>query len=262
MIKFFRKIRYDLLEKNKTGKYFKYAFGEIILVVIGILIAVQINNWNTERVQEIDVEDYLIRLKTEYEYNIERANYLIRDVEEHSIQVQLNLVDSVRNAFLNVIDSGNYKSILNADLYWYNQFRMQRDVHDEGAKTGILFKIQNSDLLNEIQQHHAIMNGRKEWVDKSLYKFNACDDKAVSFKFMREWTDGIKDILKNENSLDYEAIVKDNSWLLKVDSEEYQLAFLSIDKFREFLISRYGFLETEIEGNTKLISLINEELEK
>ena len=49
MIKFFRKIRYDLMEKNKTGKYFKYAIGEIILVVIGILIALQINNWNEEK---------------------------------------------------------------------------------------------------------------------------------------------------------------------------------------------------------------------
>ncbi|MCA0154279.1 DUF6090 family protein [Winogradskyella vincentii] len=49
MIKFFRKIRYDLMEKNKTGKYLKYAIGEIILVVIGILIALQINNWNEKR---------------------------------------------------------------------------------------------------------------------------------------------------------------------------------------------------------------------
>src|SRR5210317_1215466 len=49
MIKFFRKIRYDLTGKNKTGKYFKYAIGEIILVVIGILIALQINNWNIAR---------------------------------------------------------------------------------------------------------------------------------------------------------------------------------------------------------------------
>ncbi len=49
MIKFFRKIRYDLMEKNKTGKYFKYAIGEIILVVIGILIALSINNWNENR---------------------------------------------------------------------------------------------------------------------------------------------------------------------------------------------------------------------
>ena len=46
MIKFFRKIRQNLLMENKTGKYFKYAIGEIVLVVIGILIALQINNNN------------------------------------------------------------------------------------------------------------------------------------------------------------------------------------------------------------------------
>jgi len=49
MIKFFRSIRKDLMEKNKTGNYLKYAIGEIILVVIGILIALQINNWNEEK---------------------------------------------------------------------------------------------------------------------------------------------------------------------------------------------------------------------
>ena len=49
MIKFFRKIRHNLMEQNKTGRYFKYAIGEIVLVVIGILIALQINNWNEQR---------------------------------------------------------------------------------------------------------------------------------------------------------------------------------------------------------------------
>ena len=49
MIKFFRKIRYDLMNQNKTTKYFKYAIGEIVLVVIGILIALQVNNWNVNR---------------------------------------------------------------------------------------------------------------------------------------------------------------------------------------------------------------------
>lgn len=44
MIKIFRKIRKSLLEEGKTGKYFKFVFGEIVLVVIGILIALQINN--------------------------------------------------------------------------------------------------------------------------------------------------------------------------------------------------------------------------
>lgn len=49
MIKFFRNIRYNLMSENRTGKYFKYAIGEIVLVVIGILIALSINNWNEER---------------------------------------------------------------------------------------------------------------------------------------------------------------------------------------------------------------------
>ena len=48
MSKFFRHIRKTLLEQNKMGKYFKYAIGEILLVVIGILIALQINNWNDQ----------------------------------------------------------------------------------------------------------------------------------------------------------------------------------------------------------------------
>jgi len=53
MIKFFRKIRYDLMEKNKTRKYLKYAIGEIVLVVIGILIALSLNNWNELRKNDI-----------------------------------------------------------------------------------------------------------------------------------------------------------------------------------------------------------------
>jgi len=49
MIKFFRHIRKSLLMENKTSKYFKYAIGEVLLVVIGILIALQVNNWNENR---------------------------------------------------------------------------------------------------------------------------------------------------------------------------------------------------------------------
>ena len=49
MIKFFRQIRFKLMNENKTSRYFKYAIGEIVLVVIGILIALQIGDFNETR---------------------------------------------------------------------------------------------------------------------------------------------------------------------------------------------------------------------
>jgi hypothetical protein len=59
MIKFLRKIRYNLMSENKMGKYFKYAIGEIILVVVGILIALQINNWNERRKLQTEINTFL-----------------------------------------------------------------------------------------------------------------------------------------------------------------------------------------------------------
>ena len=52
MIKFFRQIRKTLINQNNMGKYFKYAIGEILLVVIGILIALQINIWNEQKKEQ------------------------------------------------------------------------------------------------------------------------------------------------------------------------------------------------------------------
>lgn len=69
MIKFFRTIRYKLMSENKTTKYFKYALGEIILVVIGILIALQINNWNVYRLEVKEERKILTNLKVDFGNN-------------------------------------------------------------------------------------------------------------------------------------------------------------------------------------------------
>ena len=82
MIKFFRKIRYNLMEQNKTGKYFKYAIGEIILVVIGILIALQLNNYN-ETLNENNLEKKAINnLKLDFQYNQSELQKLIVELKE------------------------------------------------------------------------------------------------------------------------------------------------------------------------------------
>ena len=74
MIKFFRKIRQNLLAEGKTFNYLKYAIGEIVLVVIGILIALQINNWNEQRKNRATEQKLLIALHEDLLVNIDRLN--------------------------------------------------------------------------------------------------------------------------------------------------------------------------------------------
>ena len=76
MIKFFRKIRQNLLMENKTGKYLKYAIGEIFLVVFGILIALNINSWNQKRLDRQEEKEILSNLKEDYKNAAEEFKIL------------------------------------------------------------------------------------------------------------------------------------------------------------------------------------------
>lgn len=59
MIPFFRKIRKKMADDNKPLQYIRYAIGEIVLVVIGILIALSVNNWNNHRIEKNEINDIL-----------------------------------------------------------------------------------------------------------------------------------------------------------------------------------------------------------
>ena len=87
MIKFFRRIRQNLIMENKTSKYFKYAIGEIVLVVIGILIALQINNWNENRKDKIKEHAYLTNLKKDILEDINFNTQYILNRYEKKVKV-------------------------------------------------------------------------------------------------------------------------------------------------------------------------------
>ena len=74
MITVLRKIRNSLIESGASKKYLLYAIGEITLVVIGILIALQINNWNERRKDDIKETDTLENLAENMELNVDRIN--------------------------------------------------------------------------------------------------------------------------------------------------------------------------------------------
>ena len=84
MIKFFRNLRLSLLGQNKTSKYVKYALGEIILVVIGILIALSLNNWNANRKLAQQETILLTNLKLEMEENLLLLDSYLKKKQELS----------------------------------------------------------------------------------------------------------------------------------------------------------------------------------
>ncbi len=108
MIKFFRHIRKDLMGKNKTGKYFKYAIGEIILVVIGILIALQINNWNENRKESAEESILLEQLLIDFNSNLEQL--------DQKISMRVNFKNSSKQ-LLKYIDHQNLRNKDSIDYY-------------------------------------------------------------------------------------------------------------------------------------------------
>ena len=83
MIKFFRHVRQNLLSEGKTGKYLKYAIGEIVLVVIGILIALQINNWNEAQKNDRMEAAYYCRLLEDIDQDGAQIDQLIQSALLH-----------------------------------------------------------------------------------------------------------------------------------------------------------------------------------
>ena len=152
MIKFFRKIRYSLMEKNKTGKYLKYAIGEIVLVVIGILIALQINNWNINKNQQEKIKEY--------------AKLYIQDLEadilmtETNLKMIINVSDKI-DSLIQSVQNKKIEEISNIDflcMTWnilYRPYMWNRSTIDQMKNSGSLQYIEDVSISKKIGMYDA-----------------------------------------------------------------------------------------------------------
>ncbi len=82
MIKFFRRIRQKLLHEGKLKRYFKYAIGEIVLVTIGILLALQVNNWKQIQINKKLEIKLLSELKNDFKSNYQEIKGIIFNIDK------------------------------------------------------------------------------------------------------------------------------------------------------------------------------------
>ena len=165
MIKFFRKIRQKLLSENKTGKYFKYAFGEILLVVVGILIALSINNWNENKQNSTKEQKYLLGLKNDLANQI---NILKERKQFYDFIINRGesiLVDFSAKGKLQAIDSINTKlSVMMYALSYPNI----KTTFNELNTTGQINLIQKDSLRSKIIKYYQDSDESTNNVDMNI----------------------------------------------------------------------------------------------
>ena len=147
MIKIFRDIRQKLISEGKTSKYLKYAIGEIVLVVIGILLALAINNWNTHRIDNLQEEEILMQLKDEYQNNLMQLNQKIA-IRDTIVDACIKLLSfrKVTSSDFEIDRFNNYLS----KLYATPTFDPALGVSTELSNSGKLYLIKDRDLRNLI----------------------------------------------------------------------------------------------------------------
>ena len=151
MVKFFRGIRKNLLDNGKNSKYFKYAIGEIVLVVIGILIALQINTWNQQRLIKIDETKTLKSLFAEFSENLIKFDAIYKDQKTRDSIVKRLLKPSTINEPFETLDSLIYK------LGWNFKFNPSMGIYTSVINSSKIEIISNDSLKNRISNFNNIL---------------------------------------------------------------------------------------------------------
>jgi len=246
MIKLFRNIRQNLIMENKTSKYLKYAIGEIVLVVIGILIALQVNNWNEARKAKLKEKANLKNLVQDLKFDS------ISFVADHQILVdigtlyqQLYEIGVKNNDTITIDKPNNIRR-----LPYYNPVIRQKDPSSFGEISNEAIK---KELLIYLRAVKDMDDGYGEFADviKNRMRIFLGDKNMYNLSGWFEYKD-----MTYRGGISQSFIKKENLPELSKTPEFQQLLLEASIKSEESLTA----LNALMEKNKKLIALIEKSL--
>ncbi len=264
MIKFFRKIRQQLLSHYRFSKYMIYAIGEIILVVIGILIALKVNNWN-ERQNNLKYEQsILIELKKELENNLkqlEEKRFMRKDLVMGSTQWIINLME---NEDL-IVDLDTIHHHLSRTLI-VPSYDPMISITSELINSGNLRLIQNAELRTKLTQWPNLAND-----------FVRDEEEFVTFMYEHYMIFLLKNYrvrplineIQNDDNL-YKILKTKNEdfgLMNKINKEEINQLFQNreFENYLSFIMGFCNYLNnitgTLLDSNIEILQLIESEIE-
>ncbi len=234
MIPFFRKIRKKMADDNRPIKYARYAIGEIVLVVIGILIALQINNWNEQRKTK-KFEDETLQLISQ---NLKNDSILLSK-ELFQAKRAVNLTDRL----LRSVTQKDYSDSLN---FWMGKIIVFERFKSQSSAFEVL-KSKGIESISDKKLQMSLIS----YYEQSLFNtYQSLNDVEKSFN--NDWVPVVKEDFSGYNWMDYG---------VPSNSKEFFEKPSTIVMFKMFKNNRAGSinqLETSIEEITEIRKLIDE----
>ncbi|MDW5290580.1 DUF6090 family protein [Formosa sp. PL04] len=175
MIKFFRKIRQNLLSEGKTASYFKYAIGEIVLIVIGILIALQINSWNQDRQDRKQEQQILSQLLKEYSNNLNQIEQKIdirNDILNSSLKLLKYKTENPEHIIQDSLDAHLFRTSIRPT------FDPELSVSNELINSGKLYILENINLRNNVSSFSSYLSELRE---EKVIIVNLTEERLIPF---------------------------------------------------------------------------------
>jgi len=243
MLRFFSKMRYKLAAENRPAKYVRYAIGEILLVVIGILIALQVNNWNQER---IDLKEGKLIKQNIHEEFIKNQELLkaSRKLNEEALSSGILLINLV-GAEKPELAKYNLDSLFNSSLMAEAYLPTSNSLQDI-MQSGRMNLLNNAELKNTILSWNAALDLLKEYKEVQTnwqnnqylpYMLSVISYKQMDIYNQKSWSGKSKlttDYFPVFQDLKFENIVDNNLWLLEYmlgqleKIEKYQLKIIEL----------------------------------
>ena len=242
MIKFFRKIRQNLLSEGKTGRYLKYAIGEIILVMIGILLALQVNNWNQNRIEQKEEKEIITKLHKDFKEN----KKILKD-----FLVEVNKQMNAQETLMHLIGASKeelYKHNLDSIFYvsfGYSEIAFADNTIENIIQSGKLNLLKNQKITDLLYKWNTLSEIRKtrltkldNWSNNELIPYLL---PKISFKQMDmtsnyPWA-GISKVKPDYyplfQEITFENYLDNNLWYFQQVKERCQETDIIIDKIIE-----------------------------
>jgi hypothetical protein len=179
-MKVFRKIRFRLLEDGNASKYLKYALGEILLVVIGILIALQINNWNEGKKENTILNEYLVKIKSHTKEDLRQLDSISKGRKRIA-----DICKKARVAMLTQTEEDNvYLMMVSGTAFADFYFKPKTDGYESLKNSSSFGKINNTTLDSLLIQYHGIIEQIAE-NEKSYNDYILTQEAHISKNFDR-----------------------------------------------------------------------------